>query len=119
VSADDDLWGVINEADWQALPYVTGRVGTHDDIADGSAVFSIETDKPHAPHPLALPCCALEHRSDGSVAAVVVIQAEAFNGKIFLGVRYIGGGNDVCTLDEIELLQEPTNGFFAYPSSNK
>src|ERR1700760_1428840 len=112
-SPASDLWGPVTESEWLDTPCTIGRVATQDDIAQGSAVFAIESAKPHRPWSMMLPRCGREHRSDGSVAAVIVLQAEEFNGKIMLGVRYVTGGNDVCTFDEVELFDEPPAGFFA------
>lgn len=110
------LWGPISSEAWGATPCIAGRVATQDDIDQGLAVFAIETTKPHRPWTMALPQCGLEYRSDGTVAAVIVIQAEEFNGKVLYGVRYVAGGNDVCTVDEIELLHRPSTDFFALPN---
>jgi hypothetical protein len=111
-----DLWGPISSEAWRATPCIVGRVATQDDIAGGLAVFAIETAKPHRAWTMALPQCGLERRSDGNIASVIVIQAEEFNGKVLYGVRYVAGGNDVCTRDEIELLDRPSAGFFILPA---
>ena len=108
----DDLWGPITELEWPEVPCTLGRVATQEDIANGSAVFAIESAKPHRPWSMVLPRCGLEHRSDGTTVAVIVVQAEEFNGKVMLGVRYITGGNDVCTIDEVDLFDDPPAGFF-------
>jgi hypothetical protein len=113
VTAPTDLWGPIAEHDWRETPCTIGRVATQDDIAMGSAVFAIESGKPHRPWALVLPRCGIEHRVDGTTAAVIVVQAEEFNDKVLFGVRYIAGGNDVCTADEVELLDDAPAGFFA------
>jgi hypothetical protein len=63
-----------------------------------------------------LPCCALQKRDDGSSTQVVVIQAEHVDGQTLLGVRSLTGGNGICLLSDVEMLQ---SGFDASMPPNK
>jgi hypothetical protein len=95
-----DLWGPIDASEWHEVPALSGRVATEEDVRRGTAAFFIEGES--TPHPMPLPFCAIQTLEDGQRVRVVVIQAEACSGVI-VGVRYLNGGNGVCTLEELEL----------------
>jgi hypothetical protein len=96
-----ELWGPIDASEWRTVPAISGRVATHADVESGFAAFYIEG--PSSSHPIQLPCCAIQKSEDGSRLKVIAIQAEACP-EIFVGVRYLDGGNGVCTLAELDLL---------------
>ena len=105
------LWEALTSASWRSVPSVQGRVATDADVQAGRAVFYVPTGS--KPYPLSLPVCAI-HRDEetGKATSIVVIQAEEAPGQIVLGARPLEGGNMVCTLPEVELVQHPEEGFF-------
>lgn len=103
-------WGEIKLEIWQNTPFTAGRVANEDDVREGRAVFYV--DGPSEAATLSLPRCALLRENGGHARPVVVIQAEVrFDGKIFVGYRPLAGGNGVCTLDELDLLDGPNELF--------
>lgn len=102
--------GKIDIINWDKTPCISGRIATEEDIENGIAVFMI----PEGSIPCAtdLPICAIQtDEESGEGTPVIIIQAEQINNSITLGVRYLDGGNGVCTLDEVELLEKPNNEF--------
>jgi hypothetical protein len=61
-----------------------------------------------------LPACAIHHDADtGRATPVVVIQVEAAPNQIIAGVRLLEGGYMICTLAELEIVEEPDERFFS------
>jgi hypothetical protein len=107
----DDLWRALKPSDWQTAQAVSGRIATEADVKNGCAVFYIPSGS--VPHRIALPACAIHHDVvTGRAEAVVVIQAEAGDGQIIVGVRPLEGGNMICTLPELEFVA-PSDPRFA------
>ena len=99
-----DLWHSIFESEWRNTPCVVGRVATESDVKAGRAVFYVKGAS--SPAPMRLPHCAIQTRSDGSTIKVVVVQAEYADNQTLLGVRPLAGGNGICLLQEVELLDD-------------
>jgi hypothetical protein len=60
-----------------------------------------------------LPRCAiLLNEETNKEIPIIIIQAEQFEDKIYIGFRFMKGGNGICTVDEIALLDEPNERFF-------
>ena len=105
-----DLWGKIDISAWEELPCVRGRPATEEDVREGRAVFYVPTGSVAANQQL--PFCALQKLEDGELTAVVAIQAELSDtGEMIVGVRYVDGGNGICTLPELVMLQGPNELF--------
>jgi hypothetical protein len=110
----DELWGEIDIHRWSGIPYTSGHVASEEDVLAGRAVFYLEDpDEISArPYSISLPHCAvLTDEEAGEKIPVIVIQAEHADNIIYIGYRFLGGGNGMCTLPEIELLDEPDAGF--------
>lgn len=106
-----DVWGPLTAADWQSAPAISGRTATESDFHAGRAVFY--TSPAGVAHPMRLPVCAIHHDVDnGKATPVVVIQVEVGPDQIIAGVRLIEGGNMVCTLPELEIVDHPDERFF-------
>jgi len=104
------MWGSIDMKVWDKTPCISGRIATEEDIKNGIAVFMIPDGS--IPCDTDLPICAIHtDKETGERTPVIVIQAEQINNSITLGVRYLDGGNGVCTLNEVELLEKPNNEF--------
>jgi len=104
-------------ASWHATPCIRGRVATEVDVKNGKAVFYLDLSdgQKSRPYDFALPCCAILHAENGE-APVIVIQIETSinslsESKIFAGYRLLAGGNGICLLSELELLNEPDARF--------
>ncbi len=111
-----NLWGPIAMASWHATPCIRGRAATEVDVKNGRAVFYLDVSagQKSRPSDFALPCCAILHAE--SEIPVIVIQIETSinnigEAKIFAGYRPLAGGNGICLLSELELLNEPDARF--------
>jgi hypothetical protein len=110
---EDDLWGPIDMARWTRTPCVSGRLATEKDVKEGRAAFCIEGGVDASPATdVELPALGIQVDEDsGEELPVVVIQAEIVDGECLFGVRYVDGGNGVCTPEEIRLQPtRPSNG---------
>lgn len=109
--AEDKLWGPIDMKSWMATPCVSGRLATEQDVKEGRAVFYIEGERSTLkPMVLSLPACAIL-REEKKETPVIVIQAEETPKSKTIGIRFLGGGNGVCTLEELEILMAPDERF--------
>jgi hypothetical protein len=111
----ENLWGPVRGDEWWLLPCVSGRIAREEDVLAGRAVFFLSNAAQikARPMPIRLPACALltdQERPEKS--AVIVIQAEQAGNATYIGYRDLQGGNGVCTLSEITLLDKPGDGFF-------
>ena len=96
----------FDKAEWRLMPFVSGRVAVEQDVKDGAATFYVQSgSSPYSK--LGLPCLAELTFDDGTVEEIVVIQAEfGPNGKIICGCRGFDGGEHVCTLSELKIIEE-------------
>ncbi|WP_434938544.1 hypothetical protein ACRWQN_14605 [Shewanella sp. HL-SH8] len=104
------MWESFDPNDWESLPHLSGRVATEDDVKNGVAVFYI----PEGSFALnaMLPTCVIQiDEETGERTPAVVIQAEQAGEQVYLGLRYLTGGNGICGLDEVEQLEEPNEEF--------
>jgi hypothetical protein len=110
----DELWGEIDIQHWRGVPHISGRVASEEDVQSGRAVFYLgNPDEIGAQaYAIDLPQCAIiTDEESGEQIPVIVIQSEQADDMIYVGYRYLGGGNGMCTLPEIELLSEPDDRF--------
>ena len=101
---NDNIWGEIQIEDISQIPHVKNRIAIDQDVIDGRAVFYIPN--PSDSIPIDIPIPSLGYQIDnetGNWLRVVIIQAENIDGEQLVGVRYIEGGNGVCSLSEIEI----------------
>ena len=98
------LWAAIPLADWAKVPYISGRVATEQDVAEGRAVFYVEGNA--TPVDMELPCRGVQRVVDGIEQLVVVIQAEHTDSGTLYGVCPIEGGNGICLAHEVRLLDK-------------
>ena len=104
------MWDAFDPNDWEAIPYITGRMATEEDVKAGIAVFYLPNGGIACDADL--PICAIHVDVEtGERTPVVIIQAEQSGNLVSLGLRYIDGGNGICTFEEVELLQEPNHEF--------
>jgi hypothetical protein len=105
-----DLWGRIQSDNWRDTPCTLGRIASKGDVQRGRAVFYV--DGPSQAADVPLPCCALVHEEGARVIPVILIQAESRDdGKVLVGYRPLSGGNGICMLDEVDLLDGPDEMF--------
>jgi hypothetical protein len=110
----DELWGEIDLQHWRDVPFISGRVALEEDVQAGRAVFYLgNADEIGAQaYDIDLPRCAiLTDEESGEVLPVIVIQVEQAEDVIYVGYRLLDGGNGMCTLPEVELLDEPDDRF--------
>ena len=107
------LWGPIDLNRWRETPAIAARVARESDVRAGTAVFFLEDPERIGATPLELevPCCAVWRNDDGVNVPVVVVQAEEAEGKTYIGFRFLEGGNGLCALEELELLDSPDERF--------
>ena len=113
---DTNLWGPIERKAWRTVPCLTGRVATELDVKAGHAVFYSPAGPEYVsntPYPMALPAPAILQPGDGEPEPlpVIVIQAEQGPHSVLIGFRPLRGGNGICTLADVELLDEPDHRF--------
>ena len=109
--AQDKLWGRIDLTRWKETSYISGRLATEKDVKDGIAVFYIAGDG-ITPLKIKLPACAVHHDVETKIATpVILVQAEETPKAKTIGFRFITGGNGICTLAELEILQGPDERF--------
>jgi hypothetical protein len=115
-----NLWGPIALAHWRETPCIRGRVAIEDDVRVGRAVFYLDISEGQETHPvdLELPCPAILHSEDSADLPVIVIQVEEGIGHSgvanrIAGYRMLAGGNGICMIHELDLLQEPDYRFGA------
>ena len=94
--------------DWPELPntgFIFGRVATTDDVADGTAVFSMNGQS-LGPIDLIIPQYAILHDADsGTDEPVILLQAEsAPNGMSIAGFQKSDGSFAAAALLELTLL---------------
>jgi hypothetical protein len=107
---EKDMWGAIAIHEWKETPFIEKRPATEEDIEKGFAVFAIPTGS--SAHSIELPHCLIQfEEGTGKRIPGIAIQAEEANGDVYLGIRYISGGNGVCTIGEVEFLSEPNSEF--------
>jgi len=109
----DNLWGEIDVRLWRETPHLSGRLADEDDVKAGRAVFYFDRpDVTVRPIDLDLPRCGLLRDDRGNITPVVAVQAESHPpGKVLVGYRLLTGGNGICTIDELELLDRPDSRF--------
>lgn len=102
-SNSKDLWGPIEREAWSETTCIVGRAATEQDVKQGRAVFYV--DGPSEPVQIDLPHFAVFRDESGEKFPVIAIQAEShLAGQVLIGYRPLSGGNGICTLDEVELL---------------
>jgi hypothetical protein len=109
----NDLWGPIDADRWQETPCLRGRVAVEQDVKDGRAVFYLKETREIGAEfaDIGLPHCAILSESG---APVVIIQSERADDKHYIGYRPLSGGNGVCLISEVELLERPDERFYRY-----
>ena len=93
------------------MPVTKSRCATEEDVAKGRAIFHVPVGDEYEssrPADIELPCPAVLISTS---QPVIVIQAEEVNGKTAVGYRPVSGGNGLCMLEELELLEVPDERF--------
>ena len=112
----EEPWGPIDVHAWRAVPHTAARVATEADVKAGRAVFYSPVGRQYASntaHHIRLPAPAILHAQDEpNPVPVIIIQAERGPNGVIVGYRTLAGGNGVCTLNELELLNEQDSRFF-------
>ncbi|MGB2741685.1 MAG: hypothetical protein WBC60_14145 [Cognaticolwellia sp.] len=104
------MWNSFSPEEWESLPSISGIVATEEDVESGIAVFYIPDGS--AACDAVLPTCVIHiDEETNERTPAVAIQAEQVGELVYLGIRYIDGGNGVCELDEVELLESPNEEF--------
>jgi hypothetical protein len=105
------MWGKIDLNHWKEIPCTSARAATKSDIQKGLAVFAIPSGS--QPYDVNLPLCAVHIDDETGVRTrCIAIQIEEASNGIFVGVRYLNGGNGVGTIQEFELYTEPNEAFY-------
>ncbi len=104
------MWNEIDLSKWKEVPCITGRSAVEEDIEKGIAVFAIPSGS--KPYDVELPLCAIhiDEENKGRTPCIAIQIEEADNG-VFVGVRYLNGGNGVGKSEEFELFTEPNEEF--------
>lgn len=104
------MWEAIELSKWKDTPCISGRPATEEDIENGIAVFAIPSGS--SVHSINLPACVIQIEEEtGNRLPGIIIQAEEANDDVYLGIRYIAGGNGVCAIGEADILVEPNSEF--------
>ena len=94
---------------WPTMPtkFVSGRLATHEDLANGNAVFLIEAGGKQLTIPTQqyrIPQFAYLLQADGKKRPAVLVQAELMDGEPVLGLRDADGEMIIASDKEVELL---------------
>jgi hypothetical protein len=96
--------------DWQLVPCVSGRVATEEDVHEGRASFYSPNTGEYVGNrvfQMSLPRLAIwKDEETASEVPVVVIQAEQAPEYVVVGFRLLDGSYGVCSLNELELVDE-------------
>lgn len=104
------MWEPIDIAKWDEVPCISGRAAREDDISKGIAVFAIPSGS--KPYDVKLPLCAIQIDSETKERKpCIAIQIEEADNGVFVGVRYLDGGNGVGAANEFELFEGPNEEF--------
>lgn len=104
------MWEAIDIKDWKDVPCLSGEIATEDDVLNGKAVFFIPSGS--EVYDVELPLCAIhKDLKTGERTPCIAIQIELADNGVFIGVRYLTGGNGIGSVDEFELFTEPTEEF--------
>ena len=116
MASEPTLWGPVELKQWCETPCISGRLATEDDVKSGRAVFYVGNASEIGAHSadIDLPRCAIVTDDDGTKIPVVVIQSEKAEDKHYIGYRPIHGGNGICLIHEVELLDVPDERFEKY-----
>jgi len=104
----DELWGPVNPDNWKTVSFIKDRIAAEEDIQFGKAVFVVDSQgQEHNPMNVPIPSLAYHIDQDTSEKTlVVIIQAEVVGNQQLVGMRYMNGGNGVCLLYELEIIEE-------------
>ena len=104
------MWEAIDISKWKETPCINNRPATEKDIENGIAVFAIPSGS--KPYNIQLPLCAVQvdEETKQRIPCIAIQMEEADNG-VFIGVRYLEGGNGVGTPEDVELYEEPNKDF--------
>lgn len=105
---EQDLWGPIEIDNWKSIQHISGQLAVEQDVKEGRAVFHIDSQGGTLkPLDIVIPSLAYQiDQETGEKVLVVLIQGELVDDQQVVGVRYIDGGNGVCTLPEIEFIED-------------
>jgi len=106
---NDTLWGPINPEHWNEIPYMIDKLATEKDVKEGRPTFFSENldEIPARPSDIKIPVLAIWTVEDEMEnQPVVIIQAEQSDLQCTVGVRFFSGGNGVCLLEDLELIEE-------------
>ncbi|MFL6849006.1 MAG: hypothetical protein ACJ8EI_11635 [Sphingomicrobium sp.] len=97
------------DASWPTMPtkFVSGRLATQEDLANGNAVFLIEAGGKRLTTPtqqFRIPQFGYLLQSGKNRHPVVVVQAELMDGEPVLGLRDAEGEMYIASDKEVELL---------------
>ena len=113
-AAKRNLWGPLEASSWRKVPCLTDRLAVEADVKDGRAVFFQKGDEAvMEPVPEELPRAAILRTEDSSAESVIVIQVERAAHQVLVGYRFLGGGNGIATLSEVEFLDKPDESFWS------
>lgn len=106
---EDALWEVINLSNWKQTPHIKNKIATEQDVIEGRAVFYINEGQEHQVLDVQIPALAYQiDEESNSKVLVIVIQAEKVDDTELAGVRYLEGGNGICTWSELEFVHDST-----------
>lgn len=116
----EDVWGRISLKNWRTVPHIAGRLATERDVKDGRAVFYLDDPngigaESYVQCELPFPAILTDEESEDTTP-VIVVQAEKVKDRVYMGYRLLDGGNGMCLLAELELLDAPDERFFSNQS---
>ncbi len=103
----------ITLGNWKDIPIFAGRLATKNDVESGKALFcTIEANGKLCE--MDLPFCAFyTEKKTGEKVPIIAFQAEIANNEVIIGATEVNGETIVCTLSDLEIVQEPDQMFFA------
>ena len=104
----------ISLENWKSIPTFRGRLANKDDVNSGRAMFcTIEAGGDY--YEVDLPFCAIyTEEKTGKKYSVIAVQVEKANDEVIVGVIGVDGMTRICTLSELEVVNDPNEEFFRF-----
>ncbi len=104
----------ITFSNWKDVPIFNKRLASKEDVDNNLALFTTINSE-GKPFEIVLPFCAyyFEEKTKRKISFIAT-QAEIANNEVIIGGIQIDGKTLVCTLPELEIIEDPDQSFFIF-----